>query len=158
MDNIVYVTIKGKKMLEDRRAELIAQREGVAQNIREARNFGDLKENAEYDAAREEQANLEAEIASITEKLQNIKVFTYAKADTSCVNIGTCVEIGEVGGKKTLKWTITGVVENDPGNFYISNEAPLGKSLLGKKVGDIVEVHTPAGTHKYKVVKISAGA
>ena len=157
MDTI-YVTLKGKKMLEDRLTELISMREEIAQKIRMAREFGDLKENAEYAAAREDQSNLEDEISTIKAKLPNLKVFTYAKADTSKVNIGTCVEIMETGGKKSQKWTITGVVENDPGNFYISNEAPLGKNLLKKKVGEVVEIHTPAGTTKYKIVKITAGA
>jgi len=155
--NIVYVTLKGKKSLETRLAELIASREDIAHKIREAREFGDLKENAEYAAAREAQSNLEDEIASIQEKLQTLKVFSYAKADTSCVNIGTRVKITEVGGKREQEWIITGVVENDPSNSYISNEAPLGKNLLGKKVGDTVEIHTPTGAIKYKIVKISTG-
>ncbi|MDR0461959.1 MAG: transcription elongation factor GreA [Christensenellaceae bacterium] len=157
MDGHIYVTTKGKKILEDRLAELISQREGVATKIREAREFGDLKENAEYAAAREEQANLEDEIATIKEKLPVLKMFSYAKADTSKVSIGSTVEIAE-GTKKSQKWTITGVIENDPSNFYISNEAPLGKNLIGKKVGDTVEIHTPVGSHKYKIIKITAGA
>jgi transcription elongation factor GreA len=155
--DVIYATPKGKKILEDRLVELISQREGIAQKIREAREYGDLKENAEYAAAREEQAALEDEIASIKERLPHLKIFSYAKAETSRVSIGSTVEIQE-GTKKSVKWTITGVIENDPGNFYISNEAPLGKNLLGKKVGDVVEIHTPTGTHKYKVIKITAGA
>jgi len=157
MESIIYVTTKGKKILENRLAELIAQREEVATKIREAREFGDLKENAEYAAAREAQSNLEDEIAQIQTRLQNLKVFSYAKADTSCVNIGTKVQIQEVGGKKTQDWIITGIVENDPSNSYISNESPIGKNLLGKKVGDVVEIHKPAGVFKYKVIKISTG-
>ena len=153
-----YVTTKGKKILEERLAELVSQRENVANSIREARELGDLKENAEYAAAREWQANLEDEISKIQASLANLKIFSYAKADTKCVNIGTKVQIQEVGGKKAQEWTITGVIENDPKNFYISNEAPLGKSLLGKKVGDIAEIHTPAGSKKFKIVKISVGA
>ena len=156
--SIVYVTAKGKKILEARLEELIAQREEVANSIREAREYGDLKENAEYAAAREAQANLEDEIASIQFKLQNLKMFSYAKADTNKVGVGSKVKIQEIGGKKVQEWTITGVIENDPSNFYISNEAPLGKSLLGKAVGETVEINTPSGVHKYKVVSISAGA
>jgi len=157
MEEVIFVTIKGKRMLEERLTELISQREGTAKKIREAREFGDLKENAEYAAAREDQSNLEVEIASIRAKLPNLKVFSYAKADTSKVSVGSCVEIQEVGGKKSQKWTITGVIENDPSNFYISNEAPLGKNLLGKTVGDIIEINTPAGTTKYKIMKIAVG-
>jgi len=154
---MIYVTTKGKKILENRLAELVAQREEIATKIREAREFGDLKENAEYAAAREAQSNLEDEVALVQSRLQNFKMFSYSKADTSCVNIGTKVKIAEVGSKAEQEWIITGVVENDPANKYISNEAPLGKNLLGKKVGDIVEIHKPAGMFKYKVIKISAG-
>ena len=157
MENVIYVTTKGRKMLETRLEELISQREDVARKIREAREFGDLKENAEYAAAREAQANLEDEIATVQTRLQNIKVFSYAKADTSRVSIGTRVTIQEVAGKKMQEWIITGVIENDPSSSYISNEAPLGKNLLGKVVGDVVEIHTPAGAIKYKVMKIAAG-
>ena len=154
----IFVTTQGKKMLESRLAELISQREEAAGKIREAREFGDLKENAEYAAAREAQSNMEDEIASIQGKLPNLKLFSYAKADTSRVNVGTRVKIEQVGSKKTQEWTITGVIENDPQNFFISNEAPLGRVLLGRVVGDIVEIHTPAGRTKYKIVKISTGA
>jgi len=101
---------------------------------------------------------MEDEIASIQGKLPNLKLFSYAKADTSRVNVGTRVKIEQVGSKKTQEWTITGVIENDPQNFFISNEAPLGRVLLGRVVGDIVEIHTPAGRTKYKIVKISTGA
>jgi transcription elongation factor GreA len=156
MDTI-YVTAKGKKILENRLAELIASREQAAEDIREAREFGDLKENAEYAAAREFQANLETEINLVQDRLNNLKLFSYAKADTSKVCIGCKVKIQEVGGKKAQEWTITGVIENDPSNFYISNEAPLGKNLLNKAVGDIVEVQTPSGAIKYKVIEINRG-
>ena len=154
----IYATMQGKKMLEVRLDELVSRREEVAQKIREAREFGDLKENAEYAAAREEQSNLEDEIASIKEKLPVLKIFSYSKCDTSAVNLGTRVKIQEVGTAKTLEWIITGVIENDPGNKYISNESPLGKELLGKKVGEVVEIHKPAGKTRYKIVSISAGA
>jgi len=156
--NAIYVTAQGKKMLETRLADLISHREEAATRIREAREFGDLRENAEYAAAREAQSNLEDEIHAIQHKLPLLKLFSYAKADTSSVHVGTRVKIEQVGSKKTQEWIITGVVENDPANFYISNEAPLGKALLGKKVGDVVEIHTPAGKTKYKIIKISAGA
>ena len=158
MDNPVYVTLKGKKMMEDRLAECVAMRENAAAKIREAREFGDLKENAEYSAAREAQSNLEDEINNIQGKLQNLKVFNYAKADTKCVNIGTRVSIQEIGKKKIQDWIITGVIENDPGNYYISNESPLGTRLLGKNVGDIVDIHTPTGAIKYKILSINTGA
>jgi len=158
MNNCVYVTLEGRKILEQRLADLIANRRSVADKIRVAREFGDLKENAEYAAAREEQSNLENEIISIQEKLVQVKLFSYSKADTNAVNLGTRVKIEEVGTKRAQEWTITGVIENDPSRFLISNEAPLGKALLGKKEGDIVEIIKPTGKVKYKIIKISAGA
>jgi len=155
----IFVTAKGKKILENRLEELVGSRARVAEDIRVAREFGDLKENSEYAAAREAQANLENEIAEITAQLNNLKVFNYAKVDTSKVNIGTKVKIQEQSGaKKTQEWIITGVIESDPSNFYISNEAPLGKALLGKVVGDVIEIRTATTAHKYKIVSISAGA
>jgi len=154
---VIYATVEGKKKLEKRLEILISQRSDAADKIRVAREFGDLKENAEYAAAREEQSNLEDEIASIKEKLPQIKTFSYAKADTKIVNVGTRVRIEEVGKKKTQEWIITGVIENDPENFYISNEAPLGKALIGRSVGDVVEINKPAGKFKYRILKISAG-
>ena len=153
----VYVTAQGKKMLEGRLDELVSRREEVAAKIREAREFGDLKENAEYAAAREAQSNLEDEIASIKDKMPFLKMFSYQKCDTSAVNMGTRVKVEEISTKKTLEWVITGVIENDPANNYISNESPLGKALFGRKVGEIVEIHKPTGNSKYKIVKISAG-
>lgn len=154
----VFVTAKGKKILEERLAVLLAGRQEAAEAIREAREFGDLKENAEYAAAREAQANLEDEINDINTKMQNLKMFSYAKADTKKVGVGSRVKISEVGGKKVQEWTITGIVESDPANFYISNETPIAKNLMGKGVGEIVEIHTPSGVRKYKVESISAGA
>ncbi|MCL2228786.1 MAG: transcription elongation factor GreA [Firmicutes bacterium] len=159
MSTVVYVTAKGKKMLEDQLAELISQRGDAAAAISEARSFGDLKENAEYVAARDNQAELESRIDVIKDRLQNIKTFAYVKADTTKVSIGTCVEIqATTGSKSTQKWIITGIVESDPANNYISNESPLAKALLGKKVGEIAEIHVPTGSSKYKIVKITVGA
>jgi len=154
----IFATTQGKKSYEERLEMLISRRVEVADKIRVAREFGDLKENAEYAAAREEQSNLEDEIASIKEKLPFIKLFSYAKADTSCVNVGTRVQIEEIATKKKQEWTITGIIENDPENFFISNESPLGKALLGRKVGETIEIIKPAGKFKYKVLKISPGA
>lgn len=155
---VIYATTEGKKKLERRLEELVSRRASVADTIREAREFGDLKENAEYAAAREAQTNLEDEIASIKERLSLIKLFSYSKADTKCVSVGTRVKIEDIATKKTYEWTITGVIENDPEKFFISNEAPLGKALIGKKVGEVIEIIKPIGKVKYKILSIKAGA
>jgi len=153
--NIIYATTDGKRTLEAKLAELIAKRAEVAQQIKIAREFGDLKENAEYAAAREAQNNLETEIGEIEATLPRIKIFSYAKADTSKVNIGTRVKLENTSNKKTVEYTITGVLESDITVGRLSNESPIGSALLGKKVGEEVEVKIPAGKIKYKVLKIT---
>lgn len=154
--NLVYATADGKKNLEKKLEALISQRSDVANQIKIAREFGDLKENAEYAAAREAQNNLESEIDEIEAMLQNIKLFSYTKADTACVNIGTKVTV-EVN-KSKAKFVITGVLESDVMNGYLSNVSPIGSALLGKKVGDKVLVKVPAGKIEYKILKIEKAA
>lgn len=158
MDSVIYATAEGKRNFERKLEELVSRRADIAEQIKEAREFGDLKENAEWAAAREAQTNLEEEIASIKEKLPLVKLFNYAKADTKTVNVGTRVKLENATTKKSEEWVITGVIENDPEKGYISNETPLAKALLGKKQGEIIEIKMPAGKIKYKVVKISSGA
>jgi transcription elongation factor GreA len=158
MENVIYATSEGKKKLEKYLEELISRRQGIAESVRVAAEYGDLKENAEWAAAREAQTDLEDEINGTREKLLAIKTFSYSKADTSAVNVGTRVRIEEVGSKRVEEWVITGVVESDSENKLISNVSPLGMVLLGKKVGDIVEVKRPVGKVKFKIAKISAGA
>ncbi|MCL2587178.1 MAG: transcription elongation factor GreA [Firmicutes bacterium] len=148
----IYATAEGKKALQAKLDELIARRQGIAEQISRAREFGDLKENAEYSTAREEQNNLEMTITEIEAQLQNIVLFSYAKADIKVVNIGTKVTV-TVNGKKIV-FVITGILESDTDKGYISNVSPIGRALLGKKVGDTTEVKIPAGAVKYKIMKI----
>lgn len=150
----VYATLEGKKNLEKRLEELVAKRAEIAEQIKVAREFGDLRENAEYAAAREAQNNLEMEISEIEEMLPNIKIFSYSKADTAVVNLGTRVTVEVVGKKTKADFVITGVLESDINNGYVSNQSPIGKALLGKKVGDEVEIKVPAGRMKYKILSI----
>lgn len=154
---LIYATLEGKKKLEQKLVDLVAKRAAVAEQIKIAREFGDLKENAEYAAAREAQNNLEMEISGIEDMLPRIKTFNYAKADTSAVNIGTRVKLETIPGKKSVEYVITGTLESDITNGYLSNQSPIGSALLGKKPGDEVEVKVPAGKMKYRVVKITNG-
>ena len=154
---VVYATAEGKKKLESKLAELIARRTEVAAQIKIAREFGDLKENAEYAAAREAQNNLETEIGEIEATLPRIKLFSFAKADTKAVNIGTRVKLENISNKQTIEYTITGILESDITAGRLSNESPIGSALLGAKVGEIVEIKVPAGKIKYKVLKITNG-
>ncbi|MCL2570086.1 MAG: transcription elongation factor GreA [Firmicutes bacterium] len=152
---LVYATQNGKKGLEARLADLISKRAEIANQIKIAREFGDLKENAEYAAAREAQNNLEMEITEIEETLPNIKLFSYAKAETNVVNLGTRVSVEVVSTKAKVDFVITGVLESCIEKGYVSNASPIGSALLGQKVGDTVEVKVPAGRMKYKITKIS---
>jgi len=153
--SVIYATSEGRKELEKRLQGLVAQRAETANQIKVAREFGDLKENAEYAAAREAQNNLENEILQIEAMIPNIKLFSYAKVDTSMVNIGTLVSVEIVGKKQKIDFVITGVLESCIENGYVSNESPVGNALLGKKVGDVVDVKVPAGKISYKILKIS---
>jgi len=154
---IVYATVEGKKKLEHKLADMIARRAEVAEQIKIAREFGDLKENAEYASAREAQNNLETEISEIEATLPRIRLFSYTKADTKAVNIGTRVKLENIANKKTVEYTITGVLESDINSGKLSNESPIGSALLGKKVGEQVDIKIPAGKIRYKVLKIVTG-
>ena len=157
MENAIYATAEGKKKLELKLQELIAKRSDAAEQIKIAREFGDLKENAEYAAAREAQNNLETEIGEIEASLPRVRLFSYAKADTSAVNVGTRVRLENISNKQTVEYTITGVLESDITVGKLSNESPIGSALLGRKVGEEVDVKVPAGKTKYKVLKITNG-
>ena len=155
--SIIYATADGKKNLEKRLAGLIEQRADIANQIKVAREFGDLRENAEYAAAREAQNNLENEILQIEAMMPNIKFFSYAKADTSVVNIGTRVKLENVATKNVIEYVITGTLESDISKGFLSNESPIGCALIGKKKGEEVDVKVPAGKIKYKILKIMNG-
>ncbi|MCL2755709.1 MAG: transcription elongation factor GreA [Firmicutes bacterium] len=152
--DIIWATLEGKKKLEARLDELVSRRAEIAANIKAAREYGDLRENAEYAAAREAQNNLEMEINEIQANLPKVKVFSYAKVETDEVNVGTKVTVEIVGRKSKIDFVITGVLESDIENNYVSDKSPIGSALMGKKVGDEIEVKVPAGKLKYKIIKI----
>lgn len=145
------LTLDGKIELEKELEELKAQRVAVAERIASARDFGDLRENEEYHAAREEQATMERRISEIEDILLNAEMIT-AK-NTSIVEVGNTVEL-ETEGKKVI-YTVVGPVEADPLEGKISNESPIGRALLGKKVDETVTIETPKATVEYKIVRIS---
>lgn len=145
------LTAEGKKELEAEVEELKGQRGAVADKIATARDFGDLSENAEYSAAKEEQSQVESRIAEIELILQNASVIT-AKS-TSKVAVGNTVDLKTDG--KNVGYAIVGSVEADPLEGKISDESPIGQALLGKKVGDKVTIETPRGKMEYEVVRIS---
>ena len=149
---VIYATAEGRKKLEKKLESLISRRAEIAEQIKVAREFGDLKENAEYAAAREAQNLLETEIGNIEEMLTRIKTFSYSKADITKVSLGTRVKLENVATKAVVEYVLTGVLESCIENGYLSNESPIGSALMGKKVKDEVEVKVPVGKIKYKIV------
>ena len=151
MKKAYQITKSGKEELETELEELKSRRGAIADKIAEARDYGDLSENAEYDAAREEQGIVESRIAEIEEILQNADIISGGKGST--VGLGSKVELKS--GKKTIVYTVVGPVEADPLEGKVSNESPIGLALTGKKVGDQAVVTTPKGDISYEVVTIA---
>lgn len=151
MKKSFLLTKDGVAELEKERAELIAGRSQAADAIKTAREFGDLSENAEYQSARLAQEKLEARIAEIDHILQNTEVITKPRGDKK-VQIGSTVKLKN---HDTKTFQVVGTVEADPLNGKISDESPIGKALMGKALGDSVDIVTPAETHTYKIVDIS---
>ena len=144
------ITEDGRKELEAELAELKAARPEIAEKIAAARDLGDLSENADYDAARDEQGQAETRIAEIEEILLNAEIIKDKKGST--IAVGTKVHLNN--GTKTVTYQIVGPVEADPLEGKISNESPLGKALLGKKAGDKAELETPKGKTVYTIEKL----
>lgn len=151
MNKQFHLTKEGIKELEEELKDLIEQRPEIAERIKTAREFGDLAENAEYTSARQEQERVESRIAEIENILQNVEVIQKPKGDAK-VQLGSVVKLKN---GSTKEFQVVGTVEADPLNGKISDESPIGQALLGKKVGDSVEIVTPADTTMYKVVSIS---
>ena len=157
MANEVFLTKEGYKELEQRLEYLkTTARVEVANKIEVARSFGDISENSEYDAAREEEALVEQEIQQITNTLRNAQLITKVKTDNGKVTVGCTVVILDLEYKDELTLKIMGSFESDPTKGLISNESPLGKALIGKEKGDIVEVATPQNVEKYKILSVKA--
>ncbi|HEY8443197.1 MAG TPA: transcription elongation factor GreA [Clostridia bacterium] len=150
------ITAEGKKKLEERLNYLknVARRE-VAERIKEAREFGDISENAEYDAAKEEQAMIEGEIFEIENKLRTAVVIEDGQHDVDVVGVGSTVKILDLDLNETFTYKIVGAAESDPDQNKLSKESPVGKALLGHKKNDVVEVTVPSGKIKFKILKIS---
>lgn len=127
----------------------------VAEKIKIARGFGDLSENSEYDAAKEEQAQVEARIIHLENMLKNAKIIDQDEIDLNKVSVGTRVKLYDEEFDEELEYSIVGSTEADPDLFKISDESPVGRALIGKSVGDIVDVDTPGGVVKFKILSIN---
>lgn len=150
MNKVYQITESGQRELERELEELKSQRGEIADKIAAARDFGDLSENAEYDAAREAQGLLETRITEIETILQNASIIQAGSSST--VVLGSTVEL-EANGK-TVVYTVVGPVEADPLEGKVSNESPIGQALMGRAVGDTVTISTPKGELAYTVVAL----
>ncbi len=150
MNKVYQITESGQRELERELEELKSRRGEIADKIAAARDFGDLSENAEYDAAREAQGLLETRITEIETILQNASIIQAGGSST--VVLGSTVEL-EANGK-TVVYTVVGPVEADPLEGKVSNESPIGQALMGKAVGDTVTISTPKGELAYTVVAL----
>ena len=149
------LTYEGLKKYEEELQELkVVKRREVAQKIKEAREQGDLSENAEYDAAKDEQRDIEARIEELEKILKNAEVVDEDEVDLGRINIGCKVKILDIEYNEELEYKIVGSTEANSLKGKISNESPVGKALIGSKVGDVISVETPAGVFQYKVLEI----
>ncbi len=149
------LTYAGLTKLETELQELkVVKRKEVAEKIKEAREQGDLSENAEYDAAKDEQRDIEARIEEIEKILKNAEVVDEDEIDTEKINVGCKVKVLDKSLKEEIEFKIVGSTEANSLQNMISNESPVGKELLGKKVGQTVAIETQAGVIKYKVMDI----
>lgn len=149
-----HLTQEGIDELKSELDALIAKRAGLADAIKTAREQGDLSENAEYHAAKDEQVSHESRISEIEYILANVEVIAKPKGKSGKVQLGSQVEL-KGGNGKVKQLTVVGTVEADPLSGKISDESPIGKALMGKQVGEEVEIATPAETATYKVAKIA---
>lgn len=152
----VYLTEEGKKEQEELLAYLkTVKRTEVGEHLKAAREYGDLSENSEYDAARAEQGRLESKIALIEETLRTAKIISGDKVKKGEVIVGSTVTVLDVDFNEKNTYKLVGTLESDPDNGLISNESPIGKAILGKKKGDEVMVPTPDGdSFKLKIVDV----
>ena len=156
MQRDVLLTPEGLDKLKEEIEHLsTVKRREVAERIKEAREFGDISENSEYDDAKNEQAMLEARIASLEEKLRSASVIDASELSSDVVRVGSLVSVKDEGSGKSLKYTIVGSTEANPSENRLSNESPVGKALLGRKKGDTVKVQLPNGKNReLKITKI----
>lgn len=149
------LTYEGLKKYEEELEHLkVVTRKEVAQKIKEARAQGDLSENAEYDAAKDEQRDIEARIEELEKILKNVEVVVEDEVDLDKINIGCKIRIKDLEYNEVLEYKLVGSTEANSLKGKISNESPVGRALIGAGIGDVVEVETPAGVINYEVLEI----
>jgi transcription elongation factor GreA len=153
----VILTPEGYEKLKQEIEYLSTEkRREVADRIRIAREFGDIAENSEYDDAKNEQALLEHRIATLEERLIAARVIEAGEVTADAVSIGSKVRLKDMDANETIEYHIVGSAEANPAEHRLSNESPVGKAIIGKKKGDVVEVAAPRGSLKFKILEIKA--
>lgn len=156
MAKAIKISEEGLKKLQDELDNLkTVGRADIAEKIKIARGYGDLSENSEYDEAKNEQAKIEARIVEIEAMLKNVEIISNIKGAAKTVVVGVKVKLYDEEFDEECEYKIVGSTEADPMNNLISDESPIGKAIIGKKVGDEVVADTPAGEMKLKILKIS---
>lgn len=151
----VILTVEGLKKLEEELEYLKSvKRKEVAERIKQAIEFGDISENSEYEDAKNEQAFIEGKILTLEKKLRNARVIEDNEVATDVVSLGSKVLLKDLEYDDELEYILVGSMEADPAENKISNESPVGKAILGQRIGTIVEVNVPAGILKYQILDI----
>jgi transcription elongation factor GreA len=151
----VLLTPDGLKKLEEELEHLKSvKRREVAERIKVAIGYGDISENSEYEDAKNEQAFVEGRVITLEKMLRNARIINSDEVDITTVSIGSIVTLLDIEYKDTVEYTIVGTAESDPLKSKISNESPVGKAILGKKKGTVVDVNVPAGINQYKIIDI----
>jgi len=155
-DKETVLTREGLQKLEDELDELKSiHRREVNDRIRQAKEFGDISENAEYEDAKQEQAFVEGRILKVETMIRNSRIIDESEFSTDEVHLGATVKVKDVKSGSSMEFTIVGSAEADPTNQRLSNESPLGKALIGRKKGEACEVQTPRGVTTYKIEAIN---
>ena len=156
MNSTVYLTAEGLQRIKDELHHArTAERQQIAQDIAEARAQGDLSENAEYDAAKEAQGHLEARIAKLEDTVANARIVDESEVDTSRARILSKVRVRNVKAGQEAVYTLVAPQEADLAQQRVSVESPIGRGLLGKEIGDVIEIKVPAGLVKLEILEIS---
>ena len=151
----IKYTVEGfEKLQEELNYLKNVRRQEVKELLKEARSFGDLSENSEYDAAKNHQAKIEQQISELEEQIKNAVVVDDT-GSTDVVRVGLKVKVYDFDFDEEVEYSIVGITESDPLSYKISDESPIGKALIGRKVGDVFDVETPGGAVKLEVRKIS---
>lgn len=151
----VFLTQEGCIKLENELENLkTVKRREVAERIKQAIEFGDISENSEYEDAKNEQAFIEGRILTLEKMLRNARIIEQEQNNSNIVQIGTKISLKDMEYGDSFEYTIVGSAEADPTNNRISFESPVGKAIIGKKTGDVVEVNVPVGVVKYKIVSV----